>query len=237
MASRLHVKSIVVEAFRTVTKLRLEIAKMMAIPVALLVLIGVAGAVQTTMIAELVLIPATVVTQTLIAVPTHRLVLLGPGSVMGWGLRSWSRRETIFALHTLLVSTAIWLCLILTVIPYAGLILGPMLAIWLGTRVSFVFPAIATDQKITVREAWRLTGSHQLAIAMALAAYPVMLVIPVMLLGALPAILLWLAGTELEITGIVAKATFNAAASMIFVFTYAALAIAYREVTSNASGT
>ena len=114
---------------------------------------------------------------TICAVTTHRVVLLGPGSVPEWGLLKWTRRETDFILRIFalaLISVALpGLGMLIIYIAqsvfnynfgFFGFVFVFVLIIlgsYFGVRFSLVFPSIAVDQKISFKKSYELTDKHE----------------------------------------------------------------------------
>lgn len=119
-----------------------------------------------------------VMVQTIFAVTTHRIVLLGPGSVPEWGLKKWTVRETIFTVHVI----GLWL--IGQIILFVGfrsiesVILVLALMFWALARLSLVFPGIATDKGVSFKLSWRLTKSHQLLMFLVVTVIPAISCLP-----------------------------------------------------------
>jgi len=101
----------------------------------------------------------------LLAVITHRIVLLGPESVAEWGISRWSGRETAFLVHALGLG-------LVTLIPFASMfLLGFIpfivlftlpLSFWLLARLTLVLPGIAVDKEFTFQHSWEATRDFQL---------------------------------------------------------------------------
>ena len=99
---------------------------------------------------------------TVIAITTHRLILLGPDSVSQWGIFLWRKREFRFALYVVL--------LIIILVPagfasnFSGAVgfIGSLLAFWIIGRFALTFPGIAVDEEMTFDRSWKWTADHNL---------------------------------------------------------------------------
>ena len=127
----------------------------------------------------------------IIAITTHRIVLLGIDAVPEWGTIKVSFREIYYALHVagLIVIGYAMFKLSPIVIPLisifsfssllslivALLFLGCIL--WVLSRLSLVFPGIAVNQGVSFRLSWDMTQNHKLLILLAAAVFPITLYI------------------------------------------------------------
>jgi hypothetical protein len=118
----------------------------------------------------------------LIAIITHRVVLLGPNSVTRWGLSRWTNREFIFiayglgmCLLFLGIAIALSIPILFTDLPssFAVILLVPI-ALWLSSRLSLVFPGIAIDRKLTFKRSWQLTRPYQLLMILSVGVLPIL---------------------------------------------------------------
>jgi len=120
---------------------------------------------------------------TVIAVTTHRIILLGPESVPKWGLNKLTKREFKFILYGI----GIGICLILpglfALIPAGGWILALLGMCYLLGRLSLVFPAVATDKNWSFQDSWVATKPHQLMMITIVVIFPLVVAIPESLLS------------------------------------------------------
>lgn len=159
--------------------LRAELCRALAIPSFALILIISIGYPNSELgLTAIFLGILEFVIYTLIAVTTHRLILLGPGSVPKWGLRKITKRELKFILYTLGLFLMLILPAQLILIPYAGWILAILGMCYLLGRFSLIFPAIATDKKWSFQKSWRATQPHQIMMIVIVFIFPVIIAIP-----------------------------------------------------------
>jgi hypothetical protein len=154
------------------------------------------------------------------AIVTHRIVLLGQDSVPAWGIGRWTRRETLFALHMLGMVLCIIPALVLgaglgALSVWVGLFVAFAGSIWVFSRLSLVFPALAVDKGVSFGLSWDLTERHQWPMVVVCVVYPMLLGIPAIALSRLPNVVV--AIPEILDT-------------LLTVFTVAALSLAYREI-------
>ena len=124
---------------------------------------------------------------TVYAIITHRIILLGENSVPRWGFITWSKRESLFILYLFALILITTLAFMLALIePYLGLFLGVVVSVYVTARLSLVFPAIAIDNKLSLKSSWSLSNNHQLLVVLVVALFPVLFTIPNMVLSLLP---------------------------------------------------
>lgn len=141
---------------------------------------------STNILISLFLLLSGFAAQIAFAIVTHRVVILGPESVDLWGITSWSKRETNFLIHIVLLSAVSVIFLApFSFHPHLALIAGVVVS-WYASRFFLVFPAIATDNKISFRESWELTKKCHLFIFLVIIVFPILLAIPNYLTNYLP---------------------------------------------------
>ena len=184
------------------------------------VLIGIAVLTDTLATQQspllLVLFTANLLVQTIFAVISHRLTLIGSTAVGSWFSFDWSRRESLFLLRVLACAflTGIPAAFALS-IPNVGIPIAILLAIILITRLSLIFPATAMNHQTSISQAWQMSRRHQIPLFGIVVLFPLIFVLlPAWLLSQLPyatilSSLLSMVGT---------------------IFTLAAVSLAYREV-------
>src|SRR5690606_34925168 len=89
--------------------------------------------------------------QSIFAITTHRVLLLGPNSVPTWGITSWTKRETFFVLHVLGLYLIVKAMTFLAYISSVGGIIALVLMFWIIGRFCLVFPGIAVDKGVSFR--------------------------------------------------------------------------------------
>lgn len=201
-------RQIIAQAFRVVFVNKQVLMKALLLPFVAFVLIDAVDHMDTGSIIKGISSALTVVVGTILAVTTHRIILLGPDSVSKWGVFNWGVSETVFTLHVIAiifisfslpfitksVSTAIFSILdvnslpwkLLVYIPFITMSVISVVALWIIGRVSLAFPAIAINQGVSFRYSWKLTRKHQLLMFLVVIAFPFCIWIPIDLLSKIP---------------------------------------------------
>lgn len=174
-------------AFGYMYEYRVPLAKALLVPFALLLLLGY------TMDPELgggFIVLWTLlyfIVYAIIAVSTHRIVLLGPTTVSEWGLAVPQKREFYFLLYTIGLSICmIPLGFLALIIPIVGIVVAVITILYLTARLSLVFPAIATDQDWSFSDSWKATEKHQPLMIVVIVVVPLVVAIPEQLLSFVP---------------------------------------------------
>ena len=118
---------------------------------------------------------ATLIPVTLIAVTTHRIILLGPESVPAWGINRFGRSEIKFTLAQFVVIIFLAPVMVLFFIPFVGPILGMVAAAYMLGRMSLVFPSIALQRKFDFKDSWDATKNHKFMMFVVVAVFPFVL--------------------------------------------------------------
>jgi len=92
-------KTIVLGTLGYVIEYRRILLKALFVPFILYMTLDAFSFYNQDWVAKLLLGILSLLVQTMFAITTHRVMLLGPQSVPRWGVLSWSRRETSFAAH------------------------------------------------------------------------------------------------------------------------------------------
>jgi len=176
-------KYIVAGAIGLVYESRAVLSKALLVPFALYMLLDAISALKLAVPVTYAVFILNVAVQTVFAITTHRVLLLGPGSVPKWGLYKLSKRELYFVAHLLGLGLILLPLGLLTFIPFVGGILAIVLYCWLVGRLSLVFPAIAIDQGVSFKYSWELTKNYQLLMFLVVIIYPILLAIPALFIG------------------------------------------------------
>lgn len=162
----------------------------------------------------------TIPVQTIFAVTTHRIILLGPHHVPKWGVLKWTGRETFFALHIIGLGLITAPFCLLGFIPEVGWFIALIIIFWISGRLSLVFPAIAVDKGVTFRLSWKLTKNYQLLMFLVVLVFPLLFLVPVTVLDQVPYTFLVAAFTEAFAT----------------IFIVAALSVVYKVISKEVYG-
>ncbi len=194
--------------------------KVLFVPFVLYMALDAINLYQQDWVAMVLLSILSLMVQTMFAITTHRVMLLGPKSVPLWGVLSWSRRETSFALHMIGLSLIVLPLSLPLYIPVVGWAITSILIIWVFGRLSLVFPTIAIDRSLSFRDSWQLTRQHQILMVFVVMVFPLILMSPVYLLRLLP-------------YSFVLSSFFS---TLTTVFTVTALSVAYKYITQTPAG-
>jgi hypothetical protein len=173
------------------------------------------------------------------AVITHRIVLLGPDDRDAQlGEFEWSKRESRFTLNYMGILLFISI-LIVPIYPvlhalninnnsFAVSVGTGFVCLWLFSRWSLVFPAIAIDEPASQEWAWQVTKSHQTKMFLVTIAYPFILfliLIPI-------SFIFVLSGINIDTHSIFFIIFAKFIGSLLIIFEVTALSVAYRVITT-----
>ncbi|MCC5826170.1 hypothetical protein [Alkalimonas sp.] len=122
----------------------------------------------------------------IIAILTHRSMLLGQGTASIMALPSWGKRETAYIIRMIGYVLIIACTAVLLLIPMLGWLLFVVALLILAGRFALVFPAIAVDYPISFRDSWHITSGHTLLMTLIVIILPVGLALPTLALDYLP---------------------------------------------------
>jgi len=209
-------KKIILESFSVIFENKVTLSKALAIPFVIYLAIEVCVYFDIPEILSWVLAALAWVIYAIIAITTHRVVLLGPSSVPKWGITSWSKRETYFMLHVLGIGAMAMGVSLLGIIPIIGAIVALVVVFWLLPRFSLVFPGIAVDKGVSFKLSWELTQDYQLHMFLIVIVLPILLGIPTLLFAQIPY------GSFLS----------SVLAAFVLLFEIAALSLTYQQITN-----
>ena len=125
---------------------------------------------------------------TIIAVTTHRMVILGPESVSSWGLNPIGWREIKFLLSQYVIFLFLIPLALLFFIPFIGPLAAIVIGAYMVGRMSLVFPSIAIGRKFDFKDSWDATRNHQLMMFLTVAIFPFVIGLLDMMLTHIPGI-------------------------------------------------
>ncbi len=117
----------------------------------------------------------------LVAISTHRILILGEESIPKWGLFEFSKREWSFIVNGLLMGLMVAAAIIPIILlgaplGKAGGLLGMaaflIVSFILISRFSLVFPAISVDNDMSLSDAWNYTKNYKLLVFITVILFP-----------------------------------------------------------------
>ena len=208
-------KRVIAGAFVYVIENKQALTKALAIPFVAYLLIDASIFLDLPSAMAFVLAVLSVGVQAIFAITTHRILLLGPGSVSPWGITSWSKRETFFVLHIIGLGFLIMVLSIIGFVPFIGSVVALVLICWVMGRLSLVFPGIAVDKGVSFGLSWEMTQNYQMLMFLVVILFPILLAIPAVMLTFVPYTFL----------------LSSFISTFVIVFQVAALSVAYQLIT------
>ena len=163
-----------------------------------------------------------------IAISIHRIVLLGSNSVPTWGIKRWTNREHSFFTYAIgfAVITLFFIAFSSITGHWVGLLVALIIVCIFTARLSLVFPACATDQKISLKESWRLTKGKTIFMVLVMYFWPLLALLPVYLVMLL---IESIGGGGLAASQVI----YDIFGSVLFVIGIACLSLAYLRIMGN----
>ena len=182
-------KKIIINTFDTVFKNQNGLFQKLLIPIILLTIINyylpqfinneifITGlninAFKIQYLFPVILLFLTIMINISIAITTHRIAILGEGSVPKFGSYILGLRELKFLFKSVLMAFIIAIPVILSFfIPIIGPIIAIILFFLLISRLSFVYPAISCDEKMSFFQAWKNTRNYKMLSIFAIVIFP-----------------------------------------------------------------
>lgn len=179
-------KKVILEAFFCVDKYKQILVKALAIPFVILLAIDASSLLYLHPVLSWALTVLGIGVQAVLAITTHRVLLLGPSSVSTWGITSWSKRETSFVLHVIGLGLLMIPIAFTAMIPIVGILVAIVLICWVTGRLSLVFPGIALDKEMSFKLSWEMTKNYQMLMFLVVIPFPLLLAIPTIILNFIP---------------------------------------------------
>lgn len=199
---------------------RLPLLKALLVPFALMLVLELADRLHASSAVDLLSALVWLAVFAVFAITTHRIVLLGPGSVPPWGIGWWSKREWRFLLYLFGFTGLLLACSVvlsfLALIPFLGVLVGLLLTCWLAARLSLVFPALALEEQASFRRSWQMTRDYQGLMIAVVVLFPVLIAVVLV--------------TFRELSG--AFAVIALLSSLVLVFEVAVLSVAYQHIAA-----
>lgn len=219
---RIKISRVLTAALATVVAQATRLAQALVVPAVVYVAMSLVPSEPETITGGLFFIMGlvTIVLHTVVAITTHRIVILGPDSVPKLGLTRWTRRETTFLLYIFGFALAISLLVMFgAALPQPfGLAIVAGIAIIIFSAASLVFPAVALEHETSVQTAWQLAQGNFFPLIVCVWLFPIAISIPIGALSFIP-----YAAPLIAVLHLTAN-----------VLTIAALSLAYSEISKNA---
>lgn len=111
----------------------------------------------------------------LIAITTHRVLLIEKNAVPTWGLYKFTSREIKFFFYSLLIVLFVMIIILPVVLLFSVIldssnelvyplmiISSGIISIFVFSRLSLVLPSIALDHDLSFTDSWKLTSKHKI---------------------------------------------------------------------------
>ncbi|NLD37807.1 MAG: hypothetical protein GX654_13150 [Desulfatiglans sp.] len=176
--------------FKYVYAFRLQLSKALLVPFILSILLDIIPFFWSSFLISIINMGLSLMIQTIFAVTTHRMILLGPSHVPTWGIMKWSIRETVFIFHVVALALIIFLCTLIMHIPIIGTLIFFVLVflylVLLLPRLSLVFPAIAVGDRCSFKNSWFVTKNYHKLMFFSIILIPLIVSIPAILIRNIP---------------------------------------------------
>ena len=184
----MDIRKVLIGAFGYVYEYKVELTKALLFPFIIMILLGLYEPESETINWSYYFVTAlgSIFMYVVIAITTHRIILLGPSSVSQWGLYTPTKRELYFLLYGIGIAIIMMPLGLLALIPVIGFPLSVLLFTYVLGRLSLVFPAIAIDRDWTFTDSWNATKHHQITMMIVVVVFPFVIELPEKLLSNLP---------------------------------------------------
>lgn len=191
----MNIKTVLLGGFGYVYAYRNALAKALLFPVILLIVLELSLSYIASTPYKLFLSFFQFLPYTIIAITVHRIILIGEGSIPEWGYVVPNKRDFQFFLCTIGISLLFMIpgmlkLALFTLLSNSGIVFvsitATLIAAYMVSRFSLVFPAIATDKKIEFATSWKATKDYQLLMLVVVFVFPILLNVPSFILQDIP---------------------------------------------------
>ncbi len=169
---------------------RVQLSRALLLPFILSILLDILPFWRSSFLLSIIYIVLNLMIQTIFAVTTHRMILLGPEHVPVWGILRWSKRETVFIFHVIALALILYAGIFITHVHIVGTLIFFVLTfiylVILLPRLSLVFPAIAVGDKCSFKISWFVTKDYKLLMFFSVILIPLIVSIPVLVINNIP---------------------------------------------------
>lgn len=149
------------EAFDSLIEYKAQLFKVLIFPFILLVAFSLLEYIYRDKFSLIVSLAVPFFIGMMATITTHRIILIGSKSVSTRRLLKITSREIKFMSYGAGVILFLIPLLFLSVLPIIGKPLALIILFYLFSRISLVFPAIATDKSLSFLQAWKITKSFK----------------------------------------------------------------------------
>jgi len=237
---KLPVKKIIIQAFIIPWVFKREILSKLFIPIFLLVLLEYVNYGKSEDINDInyLLVLFSILIYVYFAVTCHRIILLGDDFIPQYGFRMWTVRDTKFLIWMTVMILSIWLImfvlmrasvlfihisqynfsLYLIILFYSFVFI---LAVYVLSRLSLIFPSTAVDEMKNIKWAWNITHGNAWRLALIVVALPMFIGFTVELIESA-------VGSSAMIDAILYLVTL-----LVLIIEVSALSLAYKEIRNS----
>lgn len=168
---------IITNAFRSLNQHKKKLAKSLLVPIIILAILEFLNTGAEEGNDQIISGILDLFIYCLIAIITHRVIIIGPESVPTWGLFKPTSREVSFLIHFVAISLFLTpFALLLLAIPNTPISLTvpvfSIIYVYLISRISLVFPAIAVDSGWGFSDSWQATQKYQMVMLGVVLVFP-----------------------------------------------------------------
>jgi len=180
-------KNLIIKSIKDIFDNYESIGKAILIPTVLLLILNFASSSfaspdERFSITSIFFVFISILVDIVILITVHRILILGKDSVPYWGIQKFEQREFNFFLKYLIVAIVFIVLVAVTtsVLHFLGIsiVASLFLTMIIGTifisRVSLVFPAIAVDTKMSLKESFEFTKDFKLLIFVTVIVFPIL---------------------------------------------------------------
>ena len=182
----MNIKRTLLGAFAYIYQYRKPFSKALLLPVVFLVVIELMPVHESDTGSIFLLRFLSFLIYIVLAISTHRIILLGPQSVSEWGVYMPGKREFTFFMYSIGIGLLMIPFSFLSFIPYMGFLVAGISMAYMMGRLSLILPAIATDREWSFSDSWKATRNHQVLMMVVVGLFPFIISIPELLLSYIP---------------------------------------------------
>lgn len=172
----MEIKQILVDAWSILVERKDKLIKVLPLPVVLLAVLGIGHNYQQSVLISFMLLIANILLTSMIAVATHRVILIGSDSIPD-AVPKPDKRVLVFIAYSIGLGLILVPIALISVFIPMGLLLYFLCMAYIVGRLSLVFPAIAIDAPWRFSDSWNATKEHQTAMFVVVGLLPALFII------------------------------------------------------------